>query len=97
MTGMQSDTILDLSGHLFGGCPEVTPVARYHSLAAAADSIPNNLKVTARTVDGQIMAVQQQIYPVYGVQFHPEFKGRPNRPHPLFCGFVKAACAHQAK
>lgn len=26
-----------------------------------------------------------------GVQFHPEFKSRPNKPHPLFCGFVKAA------
>ena len=26
-----------------------------------------------------------------GVQFHPEFKSRPNRPHPLFYGFVKAA------
>lgn len=26
-----------------------------------------------------------------GVQFHPEFKSRPNRPHPLFCGFVGAA------
>ena len=28
-----------------------------------------------------------------GVQFHPEFKSRPNKPHPLFVGFVKAACA----
>jgi len=28
-----------------------------------------------------------------GVQFHPEFKSRPNRPHPLFDGFVKAAIA----
>ena len=26
-----------------------------------------------------------------GVQFHPEFKSRPNRPHPLFCGFIAAA------
>ena len=26
-----------------------------------------------------------------GVQFHPEFKSRPNRPHPLFCSFVGAA------
>jgi CTP synthase len=28
-----------------------------------------------------------------GVQFHPEFKSRPNRPHPLFCGFIRAALA----
>ena len=26
-----------------------------------------------------------------GVQYHPEFKSRPNRPHPLFYGFVEAA------
>lgn len=26
-----------------------------------------------------------------GGQFHPEFKSRPNRPHPLFVGLIKAA------
>ena len=30
-----------------------------------------------------------------GVQFHPEFKSRPNRPHPLFKGFVAAALKHK--
>lgn len=30
-----------------------------------------------------------------GVQYHPEFKSRPNRPHPLFKGFIKAALAHR--
>jgi CTP synthase len=29
-------------------------------------------------------------------QFHPEFKSRPNRPHPMFAGFIKAALATQA-
>ena len=29
-----------------------------------------------------------------GVQYHPEFKSRPNRPHPLFKGFVGAAFRH---
>ncbi|MBP5718926.1 MAG: gamma-glutamyl-gamma-aminobutyrate hydrolase family protein, partial [Abditibacteriota bacterium] len=29
-----------------------------------------------------------------GVQFHPEFRSRPNRPHPLFSGFVDAALTH---
>ena len=32
-----------------------------------------------------------------GCQFHPELKSRPNRPHPLFQGFVKAALAHQSR
>jgi CTP synthase len=31
-----------------------------------------------------------------GVQYHPEFKSRPNRPHPLFRDFVKAALEHKA-
>jgi CTP synthase len=32
-----------------------------------------------------------------GVQFHPEFKSRPNRPHPLFRDFIKAALEHKGK
>ncbi len=32
-----------------------------------------------------------------GVQFHPEFKSRPNKPHPLFVGFVSAAIKHGNK
>jgi anthranilate synthase component 2 len=47
-------------------------VARYHSLAARPDTIPDCLKVTAVTADGEIMAVEHKEYPVYGVQFHPE-------------------------
>ena len=31
-----------------------------------------------------------------GVQYHPEFKSRPNRPHPLFCGFIEAALQKRA-
>jgi CTP synthase len=29
-----------------------------------------------------------------GVQFHPEFKSRPNRPHPLFANFIRAALSN---
>ena len=47
-------------------------MARYHSLAAAQETMPDCLRVTARTEDGEIMAVQHREYPVYGVQFHPE-------------------------
>ena len=47
-------------------------VARYHSLAAKSDTMPEELKVTAVTEDGEIMAVEHSRYPVYGVQFHPE-------------------------
>lgn len=72
MHGKQSRTRFDQSCPLFAGCPDTAPVARYHSLAADAASIPECLKVTAVTEDGEIMAVQHREYPVFGVQFHPE-------------------------
>ena len=72
MHGKQSDARFDRDCPLFRGCPEVAPVARYHSLAADPDTIPDCLKVTALTTDGEVMAVQHKAYPIYGVQFHPE-------------------------
>lgn len=72
MHGKQSDVQFDTDCPLFKGCPEVAPVARYHSLAADTDTIPEELKITALTTDGEVMAVQHKEYPVYGVQFHPE-------------------------
>lgn len=72
MHGKQSDVRFERSCLLFYGCPEVSPVARYHSLAAKRDTIPEELKITAATADGEVMAVQHKEYPVYGVQFHPE-------------------------
>lgn len=72
MHGKQSDIRLDTSCGLFRDCPETTPVARYHSLAAVEDTMPKELLVTAKTDEGEIMAVKHRDYPVYGVQFHPE-------------------------
>ena len=72
MHGKQSDVKFDTDCPLFKGCPAVAPAARYHSLAADADTIPAVLKITALTTDGEVMAVQHKEYPVYGVQFHPE-------------------------
>lgn len=72
MHGKQSMVKLDQTCPLFAGCPGIVPVARYHSLAAEAGTIPAELKITARTEDGEVMAVQHREYPVYGVQFHPE-------------------------
>ncbi len=72
MHGKQSEVIFDRECPLFSGCPERALVARYHSLAADPDTMPQELKVTAVTTDGEIMAVQHREYPIYGVQFHPE-------------------------
>ena len=72
MHGKQSEVTFDTSSPLFRNCPETALVARYHSLAADRDTIPEELKITAFTRDGEVMAVQHRDYPVYGVQFHPE-------------------------
>lgn len=72
MHGKQSQIKLDTESLLFAGCPQMTAAARYHSLAADADTIPDCLCVTAASEDGEIMGVQHKEYPICGVQFHPE-------------------------
>lgn len=72
MHGKQSEIIFDNDCLLFQGCPDRMKVARYHSLAADQETIPDCLQITASTTDGEVMAVQHREYPVYGVQFHPE-------------------------
>jgi len=45
---------------------------RYHSLVVEPASLPSALAVTARTAEGEIMALAHETLPVWGVQFHPE-------------------------
>ena len=56
------------------------------------------LVISGCSPDGRLVeTVELADRPFYvGVQFHPEFKSRPNRPHPLFQGFIDAAAAHAA-
>ena len=51
------------------------------------------LIISGLSPDGRLVeTVEVPDHPFFvGVQFHPEFKSRPNRPHPLFLGFVSAA------
>lgn len=72
MHGKQSVVRQEGDSPLFRGLPETFAVARYHSLAADPGTMPDCLQVTARTEDGEVMAVQHREYPIYGVQFHPE-------------------------
>ena len=56
------------------------------------------LTLSGLSPDGSIVeTVEVSGHPFYlGVQFHPEFKSRPNRPHPLFLGFLEAALRRRA-
>jgi anthranilate synthase component 2 len=57
---------------VFKGLPSPFEATRYHSLTIDPPSLPNCLKVTAKTEDGVIMGVQHKDKPIHGVQFHPE-------------------------
>ena len=70
--GKAYDVELDTTTPLFHGMPKTIKAARYHSLAAIESTMPECLKITARTKDGEIMAVEHRDYPIYGLQFHPE-------------------------
>lgn len=53
----------------------------------------NGMRIVGTSPDKQLVeAIEYTNHPFYiGVQYHPEFKSRPNRPHPLFVGLVKAS------
>jgi anthranilate synthase/aminodeoxychorismate synthase-like glutamine amidotransferase len=58
---------------IFAGIPEKMTCTRYHSLIVSDKRFPEELEVSARTVDGEtIMAVRHRELPIEGVQFHPE-------------------------
>jgi anthranilate synthase component 2 len=58
---------------IFTGIPTPFTAARYHSLIASRESLPDELEVTASSLDdGYVMGVRHTRYPIDGVQFHPE-------------------------
>jgi anthranilate synthase/aminodeoxychorismate synthase-like glutamine amidotransferase len=71
MHGRTSEVLHDGRG-IFAGLPNPLVACRYHSLVVEEASLPACLKVTARTRDGVVMALEHRDKPVVGVQFHPE-------------------------
>ncbi|MDR3332248.1 MAG: aminodeoxychorismate/anthranilate synthase component II [Synergistaceae bacterium] len=57
---------------LFRGLPGIIGAARYHSLAAKRETIPDELVIIAEDESGEVMGVKHRDHDVYGVQFHPE-------------------------
>ena len=58
---------------IFSGVPTPFIATRYHSLVAEKESLPEDLTVTASSMDdGYIMGIRHVKYPIEGVQFHPE-------------------------
>jgi anthranilate synthase/aminodeoxychorismate synthase-like glutamine amidotransferase len=68
---------------LFVGLSQPCEVGRYHSLIAEPARLPAVLEVSARTDEGEIMAVRHRTLTVEGVQFHPESILTPEGPEML--------------
>jgi anthranilate synthase/aminodeoxychorismate synthase-like glutamine amidotransferase len=75
-------SVLEHDGRgIFEGLPREIEAGRYHSLAAVR--VPDELDVTARTADGEVMGVRHRTHPIEGVQFHPESVLTPEGPQML--------------
>ncbi|MHA6489265.1 aminodeoxychorismate/anthranilate synthase component II [Bacillus cabrialesii] len=57
---------------IFGGLKNPLVATRYHSLIVKPETLPSCFTVTARTKEGEIMAIRHNDLPIEGVQFHPE-------------------------
>ncbi len=57
---------------LYSGIRSPFQAMRYHSLAVAAEDLPDCLEVTAEAEDGEIMGIRHRDHPTEGIQFHPE-------------------------
>jgi anthranilate synthase/aminodeoxychorismate synthase-like glutamine amidotransferase len=68
----RSSLIVHEGGGIFTGLPSPLRVGRYHSLVVFASELPAELEITARTEDGEVMAIQHRRHPTIGIQFHPE-------------------------
>jgi anthranilate synthase, alpha proteobacterial clade len=72
MHGKPSRIRVESGGVVFSGLPAEVTVGRYHSIFAERASLPGELRVTAETEDGVVMAFEHTSLPIAAVQFHPE-------------------------
>ena len=68
----KTSPIHHLGEGIFAGMPNPFTATRYHSLSVAKESLPDVLRVTAWTDDGEVMGFSHRTRPLHGVQFHPE-------------------------
>lgn len=89
MHGKTSQIVHDASG-VFAALPSPFTATRYHSLSVPEDSLPDCLRVTARSQDATIMGLAHRTLPIHGVQFHPESIAS-EQGHKLLANFLAIA------
>lgn len=62
---------------VFLGMPQDFTAMRYHSLAVDRETLPQCLKISAESEDGEIMGLRHKTMPIESVQYHPESIGTP--------------------
>lgn len=89
MHGEASEIIHQGQG-VFEGLPNRFLAARYHSLIVRDEDRADDLVVTARSDDGEVMGLQHKTHPTFGVQFHPE-SILTEHGHAMLSNFLRAA------
>ncbi len=87
-TSLLTDVADDI---IFKGIKKPVQVARYHSLSVQESTLPQELEVTARSDDGEIMAMRHREYLIYGLQFHPESVMTPEGSAMIIRNFLETA------
>lgn len=72
MHGKQSTIHIANGSPIFYGLPPMIEAARYHSLIAKRETLPDEILIIGEDEDGEVMAVKHRDYEIYGLQFHPE-------------------------
>ncbi len=80
----------------FAGLPDPLTAGRYHSLVVEAQDLPEELVVTARSDEDEIMALRHREHPIVGLQFHPE-SVLTEHGYALLEGFLAPGGAEQRK
>ena len=70
--GIETTIYHNAESHLVKDVPNPFTGGRYHSWLAERNSLPDCLKITCLAENGEIMGIEHNEYPVYGLQFHPE-------------------------
>lgn len=93
MHGKQSQMAVLCQSPIFDQLPLESRIMRYHSIVI--DQLPEDFKVVARTCDDdEIMAIQHQKFPLFGVQYHPESIGTENG-LTMIENFVKVVASYE--
>ncbi len=68
----KTSVVVHDNNYIFKSVPQNFEAMRYHSLIVKENTLPEEIKVTAKTSTGEIMGIRHQLYSLEGIQFHPE-------------------------